>query len=93
MSRIPLVSKSPLAFRMLEVACPLFALFVVVAILLTAFVLTGVIDVRQVSEGQNQVYRNSLPGRLRRMGRSELVRARTGSGEYVPFVFGGKPGN
>ena len=86
MNKIPLVSKSPLAFRMLEKLAPLFALFVVVAILLTAFVLTGVIDVRQVSEGQNQV-QEFFAGSASQIG-SGVSSFSSWLGEYVPFVFG-----
>jgi anti-sigma factor RsiW len=47
------VQKSSFLFRVLEKVAYVFGLFIVVAIMLTAFVLTGVIDMGQVAESQS----------------------------------------
>ena len=86
MSRIPLVHKAPFAFRLLENLAPLFALFVVVAVLLTIFVMSGVIDVRQVSEGQNKI-QEFFAGSASVVG-SGVSSFSAWLAEYAPFAFG-----
>ncbi|MBM2845921.1 MAG: hypothetical protein HW407_1233 [Bacteroidetes bacterium] len=55
LSRLHLAPKSPLAFRVLEKVAYLFGLSIVLAIMLAAFVITGVVDIGAVNQTQSSV--------------------------------------
>jgi anti-sigma factor RsiW len=53
MGGLYVAQKSPFLFRVVEKVAYVFGLFIVVAIMVTAFVVTGVIDMAQVAESQS----------------------------------------
>jgi hypothetical protein len=55
LSRLHLAPTSPLTFRVLEKAAYLFGLSIVLAIMLAAFVVTGVVEMGAVDQAQNSV--------------------------------------
>jgi len=86
MEKLPLVRKAPVSFRILEKFASLFALFLVLAILATVFVLTGVVDLQQVNQGQTQL-EEFLSGPMTTVG-SGIAAFSNALAKYVPFAFG-----
>lgn len=78
--------KSPLLFRLLEKSAYMFGLFIVLGIMLAAFVATGVIEMRQITEGGSYV-RNLLTtsGGFADKGIGAFSNALK---QYLPFAFG-----
>ena len=86
LSRLHLASKSPLAFRLLEKVAYLFGLFIVLAIMLTAFVVTGAVEISTVAQTQGVLQKS-----VAAMGESvdEGVKMFTTTLKtYFPFAFG-----
>ncbi len=53
MGSLYVIQKSPFLFRVVEKVAYVFGLFIVAAIMVAAFVVTGVIDMAQVAESQS----------------------------------------
>lgn len=86
MARLNVVKKSPLLFRFLENIAYVFGLALVLAIMLTAFVLTGVVDFGEVEE------QTGMAGEVMSRSLDLVVGSLAGVGEwmarYVPFATG-----
>lgn len=84
MARLGIVTKSPLLFRFLENIAYVFGLVLVLAMMLTAFVLTGVVDPGQVEE------RGSAAGAVMSQTLERVVESLEGVGgwmlRYIPFT-------
>jgi len=86
MSRLTAGQADSLSFKILEKLAYVFALFVVLAVLLAAFIFSGVIDARQVSDGQSRI-QEFLSGSTSQM-KSQVAAFSNLLAEYAPFVFG-----
>jgi len=86
MNRISRELNAPLAFKVLEKLAHLFALFIVLAMLLTIVVVTGVVDVQQIGEGQS-VVEQFLSGQASAVS-GAIAGFSSWLAEYAPFAFG-----
>jgi len=80
-----LAPKSPLLFRLLEKGAYLFGLFIVLGVMLTVFVASGLVDSREVSRGEI-IFRQVMSDAGGMM--SSVMAGLSGLlAQYLPFMF------